>query len=143
MSGLRLLTWFRTSVCLLLTAVIAGCGPDVRTNEPATELVSGRVTFDGKPLLSGRVQFIDADQTPPREYVLDIVDGKFSGQVSAGKKRVEIRAFREVSAASVGGAPTDDDPQYLPPRYNIDSELLEDIAVSGNNEFNFELSSGD
>ncbi|MCA9114249.1 MAG: hypothetical protein KDA79_04135 [Planctomycetaceae bacterium] len=136
------------SLPLLMLALAAGtfllgCSAEERTNEPKGWPVSGTVNLDGKPLASGRIHFIDKDTTPPREAVLDITGGTYSGEVSAGPKRVEIRAFRDDVTASAGGAPTDEDPQYLPKKYNDDSQETAEVKTEGPNEFSFDLTSGD
>lgn len=127
----------------VLCVLAVGCSTGERTNEPDMHPVTGEVTLDGKPLPAGRIHFIDADTEPPREAVIDIINGQFSGQVTAGKKRVEIRAYRDDVEASVGGAPTDVDPQYLPARYNTASEQTADVAASGENSFRFPLTTDD
>src|SRR4051794_11280356 len=81
------------SICLLLPCVLllAGCGDGQKkvTRYP----VSGTVTFDGKPLDAGKIQF-----TNPADGGIDgmeIKGGSFKGEVQAGKRKVEITAMRE------------------------------------------------
>ena len=63
-------------VSLLLPAIIAGCGGG---GVDRTDL-SGTVTFDGKPIVYGEIQFLaqpDQDSSPPSGFA-EIIDGKYT-----------------------------------------------------------------
>jgi hypothetical protein len=128
-------------VASCLGLLFSGCSTSERTNEPVAAPVSGTVTLDGNPIPRAQLLFIDVEATPARTYIAEAVDGKFRGAASAGKKRVEIRAYREDVASSAGGAPGDVDPQYLPPRYNSDSELVVEVGPDGADSLSFEVTS--
>ena len=124
--------------CLILLGVaIVGCGP----SGPVTVPISGTVTLDGKPLSDASIRFVpDNIKLPPEGG--EIVEGKFTMRAKPGKNRVEILATRPPR----GSNPAPDAPhvgweQYLPPRYNYQTELQAEVADSGNNEFRFNLKS--
>ena len=134
-------------LCLVLVCpVICACTPS-SPHQEKTHPVSGTVTLDGQPLADGEIHFISK-----AEGTLDIVPiqgGKFEGQAKAGKRRVEISAYREEQPAAGAGEPTmpgADAPtrvNYIPPQYNIESELTEEVTPDGPNQFTFELVSGE
>lgn len=137
------MTASESPVCraFLITAVLSvslwGCGSSSGVSGPDKSRVSGTVTWNGAPLPSGQIRMIDAEGDSPRTYVGDISEGRFEFDVTPGRKRVEIRAFREDQSA--GGDPNAPDPQYLPARYNDQTTLEADIGDS-NDGLRFELS---
>jgi len=136
------------AVCLAM----CGCGGG--RPEAKKYPVSGTVTLDGKPLADGVLYF----KTPDVGAVdtIPIKDGQLKGQAQAGKRRVEICAYRESKtptmyakmAPSPGAdgkaAPGMDMVQrenYLPARYNTMSTLTEEVKAGGPNQFTFDLQS--
>jgi len=103
--------------------------------------VKGTVTLDGAPVPEGDIIFLDAgNQLAP--YAGKIQDGRFEFQSTEGKKRVEIRASRmeklpegQTGAMGETEAPVD----YIPQRYNLDSELTAEVTPDGEGEFDFPL----
>ncbi len=142
---MRILVIRKMVVVILLAScpgmMLTGCSTSERTNEPVAAPVSGTVTLDGNPIPRAQLLFIDVDATPARTYIAEAVDGKFRGAASAGKKRVEIRAYREDVSSSDAGSPGDVDPQYLPSRYNADSELVVDVGPDGAAALSFAVTS--
>ena len=133
MSRLVLLTIVLCALCLM-----AGCGE----RGPKTVPVSGTVTFDGEPLPEGSLMFVPEDASLPPEGA-DIANGAFSMRAKPGKNRVEIRATRAPEGLVV-------DPtlpskqgweQYLPARYNAETELSAEVVDRGENHFEFHLKS--
>ena len=61
-----------TTICLLALVAIAGCGPEQKVDSNRT-IVSGVVTFDGKPLPAGNLVFSATDA--PRSASVSIRDG--------------------------------------------------------------------
>jgi hypothetical protein len=129
---------------VLCTAILfAGCGG--ATNGPATFPVSGKVTWDGKPLAEGNIVFRDAENKAV-SAAGKIEDGEFSFKAVAGSKKVVITASREVPGkTAVGGAP-DEPPvpaieQYIPANYNEKTTLDAVVSDSGSNEYEFDLNS--
>jgi len=73
--------------CLLL---LVGCGPAA----PKLYPVSGTVTLDGQPLADGKIYFRTVENG--QVDTLPVTAGKFSGQVLAGPRRVEIVAYKMI-----------------------------------------------
>ncbi len=126
---------WRLSVALIVLA--AGCGQ----SGPRAYPVSGTISFDGKPVSDGDILFIPADASLGPDAG-KIVGGKFTAQAKQGKCRVEI------SALDIGpdtpmfeGAPIAGN--YIPGRYNAESELEVDVLPKGGNDFQFKLRSGE
>ena len=87
MNRLRLLAV--VPVCFLF-----GCGGGA-DKPPSYANVSGTVTFNGKPLEKGTITF-STDGRPPS--LMDVVDGKFSGQAMVGSNKVAVSAKRKSSS---------------------------------------------
>lgn len=111
---------------------------------------NGQVTLDGKPLPEGVVVFepLDAKQGQIREAV--VTNGAFSlpdtQGVPAGMEfRVLIKGFRKTGRKYPAADPAlayDEVEQYLPGKYNADSNLRATFAPEQEkNQFRFELSS--
>ncbi len=127
-------------VCLFLVFLLpCACTPSAPTED--TYPVSGSVTLDGAPLAEGKIRFLTAE-TGALD-VLDIQGGKFEGQAKAGNRRVEISAFREGEpmAPFPGAEPEPTRVDYIPARYNTESELTANVTPEGPNQFDYELKS--
>ena len=100
-----------------------GCG------QPTTYPVSGTVTYDGESLPEGYIAFVP--EGPGRGGGGAITNGRYSVSVQAGKNRVEITASKAVplprGQAGMDGA-KEEVRQYLPTRYNFETELRADIT---------------
>ena len=118
-------------------AVLAGCGGP---SGPPTYPVTGEVTFDGKPLpTEGTIIFAHAAANLDAD-VAQIIDGKFSLQVTEGKKQVQIHAAREVPGeVNTYGAPLVQ--PYIPQKYNGMSILTKQVSATDENHFVFNLES--
>ncbi|WDI39740.1 hypothetical protein [Bremerella sp. P1] len=127
----------RFSLCFLLVGLLLSLGCTAQSNEPQRLPVSGSVSLDGKPLDKGVIYF----KTVSKGSVdaLDIVAGKFSGEVEPGERRVEISAFRTAS----GGTPGMDagEVNYIPAKYNNKSTLKANVTQGQANEFDFAVTS--
>jgi len=129
-----------STVCMLL--LCAGCSQTSRYG------LEGTVEFDGQPLPSGFITFRPQPGTPSPTAGGKIEDGRFSIPAEQGLLegtfRVDITADRET-----GQTLQDPDSgrsfaameQYLPPRYNVDSELTEKVKAGEMNRFEFVLTS--
>lgn len=138
------LAWCMVAISVLLVP----CGCNSSSTSPHKENtfpVSGTVTLDGEPLADGEIHFLS-----PQMGTLDIVKiaaGKFQGEAKAGDRRVEIRAYKDEERKPTEGEPTmpgaDEASRvnYLPARYNSQSELKAPVTEAGPNEFTFELTS--
>ncbi len=114
-------------VCVVLMVCSIGCGPSGPERTP----VSGNVSFNGAPVQDGQIRFLPSKETGggPMSGAY-IVAGKYNadrkGGVPVGVCRVEILAWRATANGSAGSgsvvaAPRG--PQYIPPKFNANSEL--------------------
>ncbi|MCD4728826.1 MAG: hypothetical protein K8R46_14300 [Pirellulales bacterium] len=95
---------FALAVAALCSVVCCGCGP----SRPEIASVSGKVTYQGKPIASGRIGFHPEDGRRPAMaaiepdgcYKLTTFDSKDGALL--GKHRVTIKSTR-----TVGGLPLD------------------------------------
>ena len=120
------------TLLVLTTATLsAGCGGDGKYP------VSGTVTWNGEPIPNGHIIFTPDDAAIAPD-AMQFTDGSFSFRASPGTKRVEIFADRPL------GEP---DPimnvvaheQYIPTRYNEETELAANVTAEGPNQFQFDL----
>ena len=130
--------------CLVLLSLLAlGCG-----SEPFQRgAVNGQVTFDGQPIANGTIVFVPTHTGPGASATGDIVAGKFTIPVkqgpSLGIHRVEVLAMRNNGKKEAGspyppGTLVDDIEQYIPAKYNHQSELKAEVK-SSTPTINFEL----
>ncbi len=114
---------------MLFAALMIGCGSD----GPERVVVTGEVTYQGKPLEKGQIRFEPApgNKAPPSGGF--ILDGRYTidakGGVPLGPHKVTIEAYR----AAAGHAADDSAEQtaetapprqqYIPAKYNTNSEL--------------------
>lgn len=129
----RLLTvLFVTSVVFL-----GGCsGPE----GPPKYLVSGTVTYQGKPVEDGAIVFFPTNPGGGMQDGIKIVDGKFEGKASAGPKRVYIEAKRvgpEV-VDEFGDRHVSED-WYIPVKYNEQSTLTLEVLPQDNADLVYDL----
>jgi hypothetical protein len=101
-------------------------------------VVSGNVSFGGKPLEKGQIRFIPTDDSRGPITVETIESGNYTtektGGVPVGVHRVEIRGYDpEVYAKAPKGPGSPPIPQLLPKKYNYDSELKA-VLESGKSE---------
>jgi hypothetical protein len=123
-------------------AATIGCGDNRRQG------VEGTVTFDGQPIPDGNISFIpQGDARGPTAGAV-IKDGRFAIDRArgtfTGTFRVEIvaaRATAETVADPVTGERVSLREQYIPAKYNVQSELTAEIAAGGSNQLKYELTS--
>lgn len=124
------------SLGLMLALIAAGCGP----KRPPLAPVGGTVTFEGKPLKSGKIQFVPADG---RSATGKIRDGRIENVstfdrddgVLVGPHRVAIFAFvREPVGMEIV-------PWLIPQRYGdpATSGLTVEIQSGKKNNLTFDL----
>ncbi len=136
--SVRIGAWLAAAVCL---GALPGCdtGPEMIP-------ISGTVTFQGKPIPLGKITLRAIEGTRAPACGGTIQDGKYvidtRGGVPPGTYLVIIEAVAKVGQAQVEvpGASTDQMVQYIPPKYNENSELKL-VVESGSRrmEKNFEL----
>ena len=127
---------------LLLGAIAVGC-----SRVPRRFALEGQVTVDGAPLESGSMAWIPTGQTGGPTCGGSITRGRFAIPAPEGARegqyRVEITASRQSERAdSLGldGMTTAHSViQYLPARYNSESDLVATVIRSGKNLYTFEL----
>jgi len=127
--------------CLGLTL---GCG-GVKGKVPTKRVpVSGTVKLDGKPLATGRVTFDAQNGEPPT--TCDILNGAYSGTVMIGKNKVMLISTVKQSMKEkmkMDGPGYDEMVEFniLPDRYHSKSEITNEVADPGPNQFDFDLQS--
>jgi hypothetical protein len=154
----------RSATSLVLVLLVGGCG----SSDPLGVGVSGMATYKGKPIKEGVIAFIPMDGTNGPTGGASIDDGKYAiprrGALAPGKYRVEIRAFAETGKetpksthlSQMFGRPVDKvsvDPavsqelarikvekkNFIPDRYNVNSELTSSLANENQVTADFEL----
>lgn len=108
--------------------------------------VRGTVTYKGKPVESGAIVFEPEDRNGPTKGAA-ITNGEYhlSGpnQVTPGVKIVRIQAFgpsgRKISAAPGSTKMVDEIKQYIPTKYNTDSEVKVTVESGKENKFDFDV----
>jgi hypothetical protein len=127
-------------LALLVSAAICLCTGC--SQGPATGLVTGEVTLDGKPLEKGHLEFTPVDGQG-QTGGMQIAGGKFSGPIPVAKMRVKIHAPRVIKGAyqAYPGAPLEDDVvEALPARYHEKSNITLDVK-RGRQEVRYDLKS--
>jgi hypothetical protein len=133
----------RAAVVLVCCLSLGGCGG---SREEVQELlpVSGKVTWNGKPLPQATILYlpqgkgdVSAGKTDDSgEYSLTYANGQ-PGAVP-GVHRVEIRTGGE--ALDADGNIISESAEILPDRYNVNSRLLTEVKA-GSSQINFDLKS--
>jgi hypothetical protein len=121
-----------------LVVVAGGCGG------PAKAKVHGKVTFDGKPIASGTIEFFPLDGKG-QSAGTSITDGMYSVDASIGEMRVTVSAmevYGKHKAYDTPDSPMIEDVRNpIPAKYNTNSELKRTLKA-GDNEVNLDLTSG-
>jgi hypothetical protein len=132
----------------LMTTLLAGCGDD---RGPERVVVSGTVTYNGKPIPDGSIRFVPTAASAAPISGAPIVAGRYKiesrGGVAMGTYRVQIEAYRQAANQNAPAAPLrhglptgEMREQYLPARHNTQTQLQTTIE-SGRREVtkDFEL----
>jgi hypothetical protein len=127
---------------LVLAAAAMGC-----SRGPRRFALEGRVTVDGGPLESGAMAWIPTAQTGGPTCGGSIAGGRFSIPAAEGARegeyRIEITATRQSEKADSIGLDGQTKAfafiQFLPARYNSESELVATVRSSGKNVYTFDL----
>ena len=134
----------RFATATMLLVFLTACG----RGGPETATVSGKVTFQGRPVENGKIRLIPAEGTIGPVSGARIENGQYlitnKGGVPIGKHRVEIEAFMQrgsgESKEQVPGTGGGEWMQYIPPKYNARSELTFVVeSGSGQVTYDFEL----
>ena len=134
----------------LILLAATGCGGQ-KELEFSTSQVQGTVSYQGKPLESGKIRFIpDGEvingQVAGKAIFADIKDGKYTVSAedgaTVGKNRVEIKSYRgsgKMMVSSAGeGQKVEEVVQFIPARFNTESTLSIEIK-EGENVHDFDL----
>jgi hypothetical protein len=116
-------------VVLLVCFVASGC-TDGKSS------VTGSVTLDGHPIASGAITFIKQDSNLAREGAV-ITDGAFHAILPPGNYKLELNAQKVVGKRKQKAFDGTDEEvpimeEAFPPRYNSQSELLQEIKQGAN-----------
>ncbi|QDV49373.1 hypothetical protein [Gimesia fumaroli] len=141
---------FHILVSGLIILVTTGCGGSSGL-EFSTSQVQGTVSYQGKPLESGKIRFIpDGEvvngQVAGKAIFADIKDGKYTVSAedgaTVGKNRVEIKSYRgsgKMVVSSGGeGQKVEEVVQFIPAQYNTETTLSVEIK-KGDNVLDFDL----
>ena len=143
----------------LIVLVLGGCGEPGGDDLPR-EPISGTVSFDGKPLANGTIQFQPASQAEGMAAGGMVVDGHFEvprgeGPVP-GKYKVQIDSLTGTVSVPVPGLPASPEGdvmpgelkippkkmmqrRLIPPRYNSQTVLTAQVRPGGPNRYEFDL----
>jgi hypothetical protein len=120
-----------------MIALGAGCGKDVG---PPRTVVSGSVAYGGKPVADGVIRFIPLPTSPVPTTGARIISGEYRadshGGVPVGTYKVCIEAYCKPRAPASSGNRTpgplaEPREQYLPKRYNVDTQLELTVESGG------------
>lgn len=134
----------KTSLLITPLLVLAGIitfGCNNQRPVPKSYPVQGEVTLDGKPMPSGEIIFVSVAEGI--RDTLKVANGKYSGEVLAGDRKVEIRSYiaKEGNTKMYG---PDAEPSYvniIPKKYNEETDLTATVKQSEDNSFSFEVTS--
>jgi hypothetical protein len=118
----------RHVACPLVLLLCVGCGA-----RPATIGVQGDVSYEGRALDRGTIDFMPIDNTPGPSAVAPIANGRYAiepkwGLMPDGVYQVRIAAFRktgrkERNRVDRAGPPVEIEEDFIPPIYNSQSIL--------------------
>jgi hypothetical protein len=124
----------QSTILLVFLLAICGCGAN-------TVEVTGTVKFDGEPVNDGQIAFITSDSGASGGG--PITNGSYRVQVPPGKTKVQITANKRMKLpegeTGMDGA-TEEVRQYIPVKYNAETELTKDITAT-NPSIDFDLKS--
>ncbi|WP_165249556.1 hypothetical protein [Paludisphaera soli] len=135
----------RRAAAWLAVALLAGGGCGGGDGLPR-EAVSGKVTFGGKPLDRGAIQFLPRQAGQEGGAWAPVVDGAYSIAAAdgpiAGEYAVSITSAPGEGEAS-GALPGDDSAEVgadvVPEDYNVRTTLKANVEPGKPNAFDFEL----
>jgi hypothetical protein len=133
------------AICLLffsgLALLLSGCG----NNPHNRQAVSGTVTYKGRPVETGRIEFSPLQGQATGEAA-EIKDGKFAiaakNGLSPGDYKVMVNAPQgggKADPAAPGGDLGSPPTELIPPRYNAQSKLRATVEDGGRNFFEYDL----
>jgi hypothetical protein len=142
MFRIRRLAWF------LMVGMLGAC-----SSRPATVTLRGDVTYDGRAIERGTIDFVPIEGTPGASVKADIAGGRYEisdkkwGVRPNGVYQVRISAFWKAGEKQPGrtvpGQPAEQlelEEEFLPPIYNSQSTLTVRVAdLPDKNKTDFRL----
>lgn len=133
------------SFCLIALVFFLGCG-----NRAASERLQGAITFNGKKVEKGKIDFVPVEGTPGGVVGAPIIDGRYkfppdTGLLPTGVYSVRIIALKktgrtEPNRLDPNGPPLEIEENFLSAIYNTESTLKLRIAdVPDRNKVDFQL----
>jgi hypothetical protein len=111
-----------------VVALVAGCG-----TRSTTVGLQGDVAFEGRAIVTGRIDFVPVDNTPGASVGATITDGRYSfpaekGLMPDGVYLLRVTAFRKTGRTvpnriMPGGKPVELQENFIPADYNDQSTL--------------------
>ena len=133
----------RPAVLAFGLLILLGC-----SRSAGRQSLDGTVTFDGAPLAEGSIVFLPQPGTKSPTCGGTISQGQFSitpaGGAACGAFRVEITAIHKTGKKVTDpkeGKLVDEIEQFIPARYNQQSDLTATVSEEGPNRFDFALKS--
>jgi hypothetical protein len=126
-------------------ALCCGCGAG---SKPVR--LQGEVSFDGRPVEKGKIDFLPADGTPGGAVSAAILAGRYefppqTGLLPTGVYTVRVIGLRktgktEPNRIERGGPPMEVEENFIPPTYNVNSTLKVRVAdLPDKNKVDFQL----
>jgi hypothetical protein len=134
-----LIAWLAAAASLIVSA----CGPA----GPEMAAVSGKVSYNGKPLAKGNVSFVSTDaERPPASSPIG-PDGSYSLQTADGRSGAQLGEYKVAITDIDPDAPNKDIPGMpiktssdIPKKYlDADKSELKATVKRGPNTLSFEL----
>jgi hypothetical protein len=124
--------------CLLCLFATSGCGNNLG-------IVTGTVTLDGQPVVSGMVTFVKQDGNHLVRDGAVITDGKFQAKVPPGTYKLELNGQKVISKRTQKNFDGQDETldvtgEMFPPQFNVQTKLTQEIKP-GPNPVKLELNS--
>lgn len=132
---------FPSTVLILFSAVLVGCGGDDTKLAPVSGVVQ---TLDGQPVENATVNFtpVTEETVAPTAYGMTDSEGRFTLQTTAGSKGAFI-GENSVSITLTSGDASDDSGEsvknLIPPKYNTESEEKFKVPEEGTEEAVFKV----
>lgn len=129
----------------IVVLLVAGCD-----NGPRLLPIFGTVSFEGKPVEKGTIEFIPTDGTSGPSTGGSIKAGQYEVAAAHGPRKdgvyqVRITALKKTGKTianimQAGGPPMELEDNFIPPRYNVDSTLKVTVtADAAGKGIDFEL----
>lgn len=110
--------------CVAAAVSLSGCG---KNRDFERVVVSGTVTYNGKPVSYGNIRFVPARSSSVPMTGAEIIDGKYcvnaGGGAPVGAYKVLIEAYRKANHSPADALRGGGLQQYIPEKYNAKTQL--------------------